>query len=110
MYRAAGGNPSSITTKLDGIDLWKELSQQTSSDSKRKEILHNIDNTWGSSAVMVNEWKLIVGTNYNGDWDDWYGPAGNRDPSSYLVKDLLTCKAAKAIDRLNMMPTPDVIM
>ncbi|CAG9797683.1 unnamed protein product [Chironomus riparius] len=110
LYSAAGGDLSTITTKLDGIDLWDELSQQTTADSKRKEVLHNIDNIWGSSAVMVNEWKLIVGTNYNGQWDSWYGPAGNRDPLSYPVKDLLTCKAGRALERISMMPKPDDIL
>lgn len=110
LYSAAGGDLSTITAKLDGINLWDELSQQTSADSKRKEVLHNIDNIWGSSAVMVNEWKLIVGTNYNGQWDSWYGPAGNRDPLSYPVEALLTCKAGRALDRINMMPNPDDIL
>ncbi|XP_070505136.1 arylsulfatase B [Chironomus tepperi] len=110
LYRAAGGDLSTITTKLDGIDLWDELSQQTSADSKRKEILHNIDNIWGSSAVMVNDWKLVVGTNYNGQWDGWYGPPGNRDPLDYNFKELLTCKAGRAIDRMGMMPKPNDIL
>lgn len=59
---------------------------------------------------MVNDWKLVVGTNYNGQWDYWYGPAGNRDPLAYPVEELLTCKAGKTLERMNMMPELDDIM
>lgn len=63
LFHAAGGDANSLQD-IDGINLWKELSNNE--PSKRFEILHNIDNVWGSSALMVNKWKLVVGTNYQG--------------------------------------------
>lgn len=109
LYHAAGGDPADITAKLDGTDLWEELSQPSQTESKRKEILHNIDNIWGSSSLLINEWKLVVGTNYEGQWDSWYGPSGDRNPEAYPLSDLLTCKTAQALEELNMMPNPEHI-
>ena len=63
LYHAAGGDVNSLKN-IDGINLWRELSEN--SGSKRIEVLHNIDDVWGSSALMVNKWKVVVGTNYKG--------------------------------------------
>jgi arylsulfatase A-like enzyme len=107
LYHAAGGDET-ILRNIDGINLWDELSENLV--SKRIEILHNIDDIWGSAALMVNKWKLIVGTNYEGAWDEWYGPAGDRNESSYPINSLLKCKVAKALNNLQMMPDKDSIL
>lgn len=60
---AAGGDVNELQN-LDGINLWNELSEDLG--SKRIEVLHNIDDIWGSSALMVNKWKIVLGTNYQG--------------------------------------------
>jgi arylsulfatase A-like enzyme len=60
---AAGGDES-LLKDIDGINLWNELSENLG--SKRIEVLHNIDDVWGSAALMVNKWKIVVGTNYQG--------------------------------------------
>ncbi|CAO1301651.1 unnamed protein product [Diamesa serratosioi] len=101
LYAAAGGDEQNLKD-LDGMNLWDELSKTL--PSKRVEILHNIDPIWGSAALTVNQWKLMVGTNYNGNWDSWYGPAGDRNSSSYIINNLQTCKTAKALSSLGMFP------
>lgn len=64
LFHAAGGDTNELKN-LDGINLWKELSENLG--SKRVEVLHNIDDIWGSSALMVNKWKVVKGTNYQGE-------------------------------------------
>ncbi len=63
LYHVAGGDVNDLKN-IDGINLWDELSQNL--DSRRSEVLLNIDNIWGSSALLVNKWKVMVGTNYRG--------------------------------------------
>lgn len=99
---AAGGDVSALRN-IDGINMWNVLSDNTL--SKRTEVLHNIDIIWGSSSIMVDKWKLVVGTNYNGLWDGWYGPEGDRNVSSYPIDNLLICKAAMALKGIQMLPT-----
>lgn len=104
---AAGGD-TSVLQNIDGMNMWNVLSDDT--PSKRTEILHNIDNIWGSSSLMVDKWKLVSGTNYEGQWDGWFGPEGDRNVSSYPINDLLTCKTAKALKSIQMLPTSNKIL
>lgn len=57
LITAAGGNPSNLT--VDGMDLWNALSEDT--ESPRANVLHNIDDIYGVSAITVGDWKLIRG-------------------------------------------------
>ncbi|CRL00636.1 CLUMA_CG013896, isoform A [Clunio marinus] len=107
LYHAAGGD-ASILRDIDGINMWDVLSENL--QSPRSEILHNIDNIWGSSAITIDKWKLVVGTNYNGQWDGWYGPEGDRNVSSYFINDLLTCKTARALKSIQMLPTTHKVL
>jgi arylsulfatase B len=107
LLHAAGYDTTSLH-HIDGIDMWDVLSDNV--PSERSEILHNIDNIWGSSSFMMEKWKLIVGTNYNGQWDGWFGPEGDRNVSSYPINDLLTCKAAKALKSIQMLPSSSKIL
>jgi arylsulfatase B len=104
----AAGYAVNSLDNIDGLNMWNILSDNK--QSARTEILHNIDNIWGSSSIMVDKWKLVAGTNYNGQWDGWYGPAGDRDESSYQINDLLTCKTAKALKSIQVLPTSSKIM
>lgn len=85
---------------IDGKNVWDALSKDTASD--RNEILHNIDDIWGSSALTVSEWKVVKGTNYNGIWDSWYGPSGDRNIGSYNITLVLNCPTGKALDTLKL--------
>lgn len=54
---------------MDGINVWETLSDDTKSN--RTEILHNIDDIYGSASLTVDKWKVHKGTNYNSIWDQW---------------------------------------
>lgn len=107
LFHAAGGD-TRLLNNLDGINMWDELTDNVA--SKRSEILHNIDEIYGSSALTVDKWKLVVGTNYDGQWDGWYGPEGNFNVSSYPMNDLLICKAARNIKSIQMLPPSQKIL
>lgn len=96
-----------LAAPLDGIDMWSALRDDT--ESPRTEILHNIDDIYGNAALTVHEWKVLKGTNYNGDWDSWYGPAGDRTFETYNVTKLMDCPAAIEIRRLGRMPDVETI-
>lgn len=98
---------SELAQGLDGMDLWEALSED--SLSERTEILHNIDDIWGSAALTVGDWKVLKGTNYKGQWDFWYGPAGNRNSSSYNVTAVRDSFSGKALQRLNNLPSDDIM-
>lgn len=55
---------------MDGKNVWNALSENEPSD--RSEILHNIDDIYGSASLTVENWKIHKGTTYNGMWDNWY--------------------------------------
>lgn len=87
---------------MDGMNVWAALSDDKKTD--RSEILHNIDDIYGSASLTVGEWKMHKGTNYNGAWDLWYGPAGIRAPTAYDVNAVTKCPAGQALTRLNLLP------
>jgi hypothetical protein len=97
-----------LPTDLDGVNLWTELSENKL--SKRREILHNIDDIWGSASLMIDKWKLLQGTHYKGVWDSWYGPSGDRNSSSYNVSRVVNCPAGKALTKLKVLPSSEKIM
>lgn len=88
-------NPSDLGPHLDGINAWDALVTDTA--TARTEVLHNIDDVYGNAALTVGDWKLLVGTNYNGQWDSWYGPAGSRSFDMYNVSEVLDSRAARAL-------------
>uniref|UniRef100_A0A8W7P7P4 Sulfatase N-terminal domain-containing protein n=1 Tax=Anopheles coluzzii TaxID=1518534 RepID=A0A8W7P7P4_ANOCL len=107
LYEAAGGNVSALPTDLDGISVWHELS--SGAPTRRIEILHNIDDIWGTAALTVGNWKLVKGSHYNRTWDGWYGPAGIRDEKAYALDTLANSPAGKVMEELSLLPTPERI-
>lgn len=73
---AAGGtDKESETNDIDGLNQWEAIS--TGVDSKRKELVYNLDNseqpdTQGHAAIRVGDFKYIQG--YPGRYRDWYKP------------------------------------
>ncbi|XP_059622698.1 arylsulfatase B [Phlebotomus argentipes] len=108
LYAAAGGNTDDLGEDLDGVSLWEELREDTK--SVRSHILHNIDDIWGSAALTVGDWKVVKGTNYNGAWDGWYGPAGDREPMNYTFDLLKTSPAGKVVQAMHLLPTDEEIL
>ncbi|CAD7012215.1 unnamed protein product [Ceratitis capitata] len=86
---------------LDGVSIWDALVRDE--PSPRRTILHNIDDIWGSAALTMGDWKLIIGSNYP-TWNGWYGPAGERDARAYDLKMLQRCPVGHALASLNMTP------
>lgn len=46
-------------SKIDGVSLWSSLSEDGTFE--RSEILHNIDDIFGSAALTVGQWKIVKG-------------------------------------------------
>ncbi|XP_036334031.1 arylsulfatase B-like isoform X4 [Rhagoletis pomonella] len=91
------------TAALDGVSIWNALSRDEL--SPRRTILHNIDDIWGSAALTMGDWKLVIGTNYPTMWNGWYGPPGVRDANAYDLKTLQRCPVGHALASLNMTPS-----
>ena len=73
----AGFDMSRLPSEVDGIDMWNMLSQNK--ESRRTEILHNIDPLpRKSSAIRVKDMKLVQGIDEPG-WTGWYPPEGYAD-------------------------------
>lgn len=75
--------------------MWDALLADSATE--RTEVLHNIDDEYGNAGLTVGDWKLLLGTNYNGRWDGWYGPAGERAFATYNVSEVLHSQAALAL-------------
>jgi arylsulfatase B len=58
---------------LDGVDQWETISLGL--PSTRKEVLYNIENIFGYSAVMHEGYKLVNGTE-NIENANWFGSTG----------------------------------
>ncbi|KAJ2950343.1 hypothetical protein O0L34_g8574 [Tuta absoluta] len=108
LYTAAGGDTSDLGANLDGVSLWESLSQDLPSPRAASPTLINIDDVSGNAALLAGEWKLLIGTNYNGMWDSWYGPAGREVP--YDVERVMNSSAARAVARLGLMPSRDTLL
>ncbi|XP_054166668.1 arylsulfatase B-like [Oppia nitens] len=73
IYSAAGGHTMELGP-IDGIDMWKVLNDNLKSN--RKELLHNIDNSWNVWALRSGNYKLLYGQTFDGQFNNWYQPPG----------------------------------
>lgn len=87
---------------LDGVDQWDTIS--TGALGSRNEVLYNIENVSGYSALTIDGWKLLNGTE-NIKNAGWLGRSGLEDVSvsfkSY-TKDIQDCEASRSLPALNM--------
>ena len=90
------------------MSIWSELNY--SNNSKRVQILHNIDDIYGSASITVGDWKLHKGTNYNGQWDSWYGPEGLRNTEDYDIDGLSKSIAGLSLSKIGMLPSASRIL
>nr|ATE50188.1 arylsulfatase 4 [Phyllotreta striolata] len=88
-FSSIAGLDSSKTPKIDGLDMWKSISEDES--SPRTTILYNIDDTGRWGGVRQGEWKYVYGSTSNGVKDIWYPSNVIR---SYDVDQVLSSKTA----------------
>lgn len=84
--------------------MWNSVSKDEA--SPRTTTLHNIDDIYGNSALTMDKWKLLNGTTYNGEWDSWYGPSGDRNAETYSYNELRQSDVGEILLRMGLLPTP----
>lgn len=103
--------------------MWRTLSEN--SQSKRTEILHNIDDISNTASLTIGDWKIVkglysilkynfnkhiimyfTGSTYGDDWNHWYGPSG--EDENYNISLILHSKTANAIKNISTL-TSDII-
>nr|CAH0102563.1 unnamed protein product [Daphnia galeata] len=117
LFEAAGGNATTLKG-LDGVSHWNTVLYDK--PSARNHVLHNIDDQLGYAAIRKENWKLVKGTTYDGNWDGWYGPSGRTNESftdftnsvddvSLIYRNaMIDCEAAKYIAMLGMSETKNL--
>ncbi|XP_077534706.1 arylsulfatase J-like [Haemaphysalis longicornis] len=92
LYRAAGGYPDKLGGHLDGIDMWRHLSQDL--PSPRTQMLYNIDPVEKTAALRDRNHKIVLGHQEDGQYDSRYKTTGN--PRPYDDLDELTANSTVA--------------
>ncbi|GJQ65594.1 hypothetical protein Trydic_g7692 [Trypoxylus dichotomus] len=95
-----------VPQNIDGIDVWAAISNDLA--SPRTEILHNIDDIYGNAALTIDNWKVLKGTTYNGEWDNWYGPSGRE--GNYNTTMVKYSFAGKALQSINKCATEEEML
>lgn len=96
-------NFSRNLNQIDGINMWNTISRDE--ESGRTTTLHNIDDVYGNSALTMDKWKLVNGTTYNGEYDGWFGPSGDRNPETYSYNELRQSDVGERLSRWGLLPT-----
>jgi len=65
----AAGIELDSSLKLDGIDLWPQLSGSADAPHVPREILHILDDVWRVGALQLGQWKYVNGTTAAGQYD-----------------------------------------
>lgn len=97
LYHAAGGDSTLFERKLDGKDMWRELSLNL--PSPRVEILYNIEPEDGISALRYHNYKLVLGVHYDGQYDGRYPTPGRSEPQYYLDRFMEKSKVTRVLRR-----------
>ncbi|XP_018322397.1 arylsulfatase B-like [Agrilus planipennis] len=97
LYEAAGGDVNTLGN-LDGVSQWETLTK--TKPSPRNEILINIDEVNGTSAIIGygGKYKLVNGTFLNGSMDVYFGPSGRgqQSNSEYNFTEILESRTNRA--------------
>ncbi|XP_017769891.1 PREDICTED: arylsulfatase B-like [Nicrophorus vespilloides] len=101
LFTAAGGDIGLLDPDLDGVDQWSSL--QYDLPSPRNDILINIDEITRNAALRFYNWKLIVGTTWNGTYDSYFGESGkeNIEEQVYNSTRVFDSPAGKAIRQVS---------
>ncbi|PNF27139.1 hypothetical protein B7P43_G08558 [Cryptotermes secundus] len=97
LYSAAGGDITKLDSNLDGVDQWSSLVYDEK--SPRRQVLVNIDEREKTAALIIGDWKLVVGTfGNNGSLDGYYGNSGNSASNPrYNTSSVINSRAWKSI-------------
>lgn len=98
---AAAANIS-IDRSIDGLNQWETISE--GSASPRQELIYNIEDAVGYSAIVRDGWKLLNGTE-NLDNSGWLGDSGRNSINVSLesyVEGISQSEASKNLPQLSM--------
>lgn len=85
---------------LDGVNQWESIIS-TESPSTRNEVLYNIENVLGVSAIVNDGWKLVNGSE-NINFSDWFGSTGATNFSfQRYARSVLASEASESFLELN---------
>ncbi|XP_011179349.2 arylsulfatase B [Zeugodacus cucurbitae] len=88
---SAAGVPLPPKLQLDGVNLWRVLSENGVPQPRR--LIHVLDDSVGYSAYTRGALKYVNGSSFNGQYDGWLGdlPADEQDPTApYYVQQVLS--------------------
>ena len=84
--------------KIDGIDQWSYLTEDSNGTVPRKGALINIGDEDNIEGIIDGKWKLVQSTYNNGSYDDYFGEDGRGFPNpSYNIDMILASPVFKAI-------------
>ncbi|XP_023025565.2 arylsulfatase B [Leptinotarsa decemlineata] len=108
LYSAVGADTSVLDPDLDGIDQWSSLVYDL--PSARNDILINLDEKTRNAALRFYNWKLIVGSNQNESYNDYYGDTvtGDIEEQLYNSSAVYDSPAGTTIRKINYVPLMEV--
>ncbi|KAL3231920.1 hypothetical protein MRX96_023182 [Rhipicephalus microplus] len=97
LYAAAGGDAANVE-HLDGIDMWRHLSEDL--PSPRTDILYNIDPVSNTAALRYGDHKIVLGAPPAGSSDERTPIPGSPRSDDDLEELTSRSKASDALRRL----------
>uniref|UniRef100_A0A1A9WE40 Sulfatase N-terminal domain-containing protein n=1 Tax=Glossina brevipalpis TaxID=37001 RepID=A0A1A9WE40_9MUSC len=89
---------------LDGINLWPSLSENR--PPQPRQLLHVLDDIFGYSSYMHDNYKYINGTTYNGRYDTWLGelpPKEIHPLSKYYAEEILNSSVNQLLGNKSLL-------
>ncbi|XP_024083759.1 arylsulfatase B-like [Cimex lectularius] len=99
LYTAAGGDTSDLKN-IDGVSQWDYLKNVENSTEPRGEILQNIDDVYGYSALRDGPFKYVNGTAFLGYLDNWFGEE-ERSALEYNISAVINSPVARIFKEVN---------
>ncbi|CRL01710.1 CLUMA_CG014926, isoform A [Clunio marinus] len=82
---------------VEGYDMWNAIINKKI--SPRSEVIPSFDNISGHSSIILDKWKFVNGTTFDGIYDGYLGiiPEYNLDPNEYANR-VSSSIAGKALE------------